>query len=482
MGFSVKNHTILTIITNMALKTIRVYNTASRTIEEFVPIHEEKVSMYSCGPTVYHYPHLGNIRGYVITDTVRRMFLYAGYKVDAVINITDVGHNVDDDDSAEDKMEKGSAREGKSAWEIAEFYTQAYFTDLDAVNIPRNQYSFPRATETIQEQIALVKALEEKGYTYQTSDGIYFDTAKFSEYPNLAKLDIEGLQSGARVEDKGEKKRITDFALWKFSPKDEKRQMEWKSPWGIGFPGWHIECSAMSKKILGPHFDVHMGGIDHIPVHHTNEIAQSVCANGEPYVNYWLHYNFLNDQSGKMAKSNGDFLRLQSVIDKSISPLAYRYYLLTAHYRSEIAFSFESLEAAATSYEKLVAYVREHKSGNGKINEHYSSLFDDVLFEDVGTPGVIATIWKMMKDDSVSSEDKVATILRIDQVLGLDLLNQSQKDVSVVLSDEVQTLLDERIIAKEKKDFIKSDVLRKKIQDLGYEVKDTIAGQQIFKK
>jgi cysteinyl-tRNA synthetase len=459
---------------------IHLYNTKERKVELFKPINAGKVRMYSCGPTVYHYAHLGNLRGYVTTDIIRRMFVYAGYDVRAVINITDVGHNVDDDENAEDKMEKGSKREGKSAYDIAKYYTQAYFHDLDLLNVDRSEYQFPRATETIQEQIDLVKTLEEKGYTYRAHDGIYFDTSKFSHYPDLAMLDVKGLQSGARVEENVEKKNITDFALWKFSPKDEQRQMEWNSPWGVGFPGWHIECSAMSKKLLGPHFDIHMGGIDHIPVHHTNEIAQSECANGETYVNYWLHYNFLNDPTGKMSKSKGDFLRLQSVIDKNISPLAFRYYLLTTHYRKEIEFSFEALEAASFAYEKLVAFAKTWHGSLGSTNKHYIDLFQTALFDDAGTPSVIAHIWVMMKDVSINDTDKYVTLIDIDKVLGLGLA--SQVEAKLEINAEVQKLLDHRKDARDKKDFALADNLRDQIAELGYEVKDTKDGQKILKK
>lgn len=464
-------------------KEIHIFNTKSRAIETFIPIHNHTVAMYSCGPTVYHYAHLGNLRGYITTDIVRRMFVYAGYDVNAVINITDVGHNVDDGDDGEDKMEKGSKREGKSAWDIAAFYTDAYFKDLDALNIPRTSYHFPKATETIAEQIELVKTLVEKGYTYQIHDGIYFDTSKFAAYPDLAKLDVKGLQSGARVEENTEKKNITDFALWKFSPSDEKRQMEWDSPWGKGFPGWHIECSAMSKKILGPHLDIHLGGIDHIPVHHTNEIAQSECANGESYVNYWMHYNFLNDPTGKMSKSKGDFLRLQSILEKDVSPLAYRYYILTAHYRSEVAFSFESLTAASVSYEKLIAFVKSQVSLLGEVSNAYKVEFEKSLFDDVGTPAVIALIWKLLKDTSIKDSDKVATIFHFDEVLGLNLREQSEeKPVSIIIPLSIQNLMDERASAKKNKEYSKADELRNQIEEAGYTIQDTGDKQVLSKK
>ncbi len=462
---------------------IKLYNTLSRTVEDFKEIHEGKVGIYSCGPTVYHYATLGNLRGYVNTDIIRRLFISAGYEVSTVINITDVGHNVNDAENTEDKMEKGAKREGKSVWDIAKYYSDNYFNCLTLLNIPLSAYTFPRATETIPEQIELIKTLEEKGFAYKTNDGVYFDTSKFSSYPDLAKLDIEGLRSGARVEENVEKRNITDFALWKFSPKNEQRQMEWESPWGIGFPGWHIECSAMSKKILGPHFDIHMGGIDHIPVHHTNERAQSECANGEKYVNYWMHYNFLNDTSGKMSKSNGEFLRLQTLLDEGISPLAYRYYLLQTHYRSEIEFSFDALRASETAYKKLCALAAlwNTKYPKSEQTPHKETMlaYYKALYDDVGTPQGVATLWTMLKDDILTDEVKRATLLAMDETLGLNLKNASKEDI--IISPAVEILLEERKRAREDKDFVKSDELRKKIEGEGFLLKDTKDGQELTK-
>ena len=458
---------------------IHLYNTKSRAIELFTPITNGHIGIYSCGPTVYHYQHLGNMRAVIFADILRRVFLYAGYKVKHVINITDVGHLTSDADDGDDKMEKGAAREGKTVWEIAAFYSNDYFNCLQLLNVPRESYLFPRATETIPEQITLIKILEEKGYTYKTTDGIYFDTSKFPTYPDLAKLDVKGLQSGARVEENVEKRNITDFALWKFSSPDEKRQMEWDSPWGIGFPGWHIECSAMSMKYLGNHFDIHTGGIDHIPVHHTNEIAQSESATGEQYANYWVHINFLNDTTGKMSKSKGDFLRLQSVIDKGISPLAYRYYLLTTHYRKEIEFSFEALVASSVSYEKLVAFTRSHHGVTGMVSGEYTKLFEDSLYDDLGTPAVIAHVWTMMKDTALSNEDKHATLLMIDEVLGLGLKNE--KVIVVNIPEEIHKLLERRGRARLDKNFELSDEIRNNLRILGYDVKDNGEEQEVKK-
>jgi cysteinyl-tRNA synthetase len=458
---------------------IKLYNTKTRTLEDFKPIHENMVGIYSCGPTVYHYQHLGNMRAAVFADTLHRALVSAGYKVNHVINITDVGHNVDDSESGEDKMEKGSRREGKSVWEIAKMYTDTYFSDLDSLNINLSEYTFPRATDNIPEQIEIVKTLEQKGYTYTISDGVYFDTSKFAAYADFAKLDIEGLKAGARVEENTDKRNITDFALWKFSPKNEKRQMEWDSPWGVGFPGWHIECSAMSMKYLGKHFDIHTGGIEHIPVHHTNEIAQSECANNEIYVNYWMHNNHLQDTTGKMSKSNGDFLTMTSLIEKGYPPLAYRYFLMNANYRKELAFSFEALDAATTAYKKLVRWVEEHNTETGTIHEGYKEKFLSAIYDDLGTPQAVAEIWNMLKDETLSLGDKYATLLLMSEVLGLGLEHVTKEKIS--LPQEVSQLLTERKIAREEKNFQASDILRDKIQKLGYLVKDTKDGQIISK-
>lgn len=463
--------------------SISLYNTKTKNKEVFTPLVHNTVGIYSCGPTVYHYVHAGNLRAFIFADTLHRMFLYAGYTVRHVMNITDVGHLVSDGDEGEDKLEKGAKREGKSAWDVAVFYTDAFFQDLDALNITRSEYMYPRATDTIEEQINLIKVLEEKGYTYRITDGIYFDTAQFPAYADFAKLDIAGLQSGARVEENVEKKNVTDFALWKFSPKETTRDMEWQSPWGVGFPGWHVECSAMSKKYLGNHFDIHTGGIDHIPVHHTNEIAQSECANGEPFVNYWLHNNFLNDASGKMSKSSGDFLRLQTIIDKGISPLAFRYYLLTTHYRKEMEFSFEALDAAATAHAKLTSWCKEYSEEKGVGIKSYLQEFEDALYDDINTPQIIALMWKMIKDTEQKKGDVYQTIMSINTVLGLGLEKAHARSIDHIhISDEVRALADARALAKQNKDFTTSDALRDQIRACGYDVEDRPNGQEIVQK
>jgi cysteinyl-tRNA synthetase len=462
-------------------QTIKLYNTKTRELDIFSPLHEGNVGIYSCGPTVYHYAHIGNLRAYVFADILRRTLISAGYTVTHLINITDVGHLVGDGDTGEDKLEKGAAREGKGAFEIAKFYTDAFLEDITALGIPLDAYTFPRATDHIQEQINLILKLEYRGYTYAISDGIYFDTSKYVHYADFAKLDTKGLQSGARVEENKEKRNHTDFALWKFSPKDEQRQMEWDSPWGKGFPGWHIECSAMSMKYLGNHFDIHTGGIDHIPVHHTNEIAQSTCSTGEEYVNYWMHVNFLQDTTGKMSKSNEDFLTLKTIIDKGYSPFAYRYFLLMTHYTKEILFSYEALDAASHAYSKVSEYMVRLKGSEGIVQKEYITLATDALYNDLNTSTAIATIWKLIKDEAVSDADTYTTLLAINQLLGLGLEPGMLKKEELVIPHEVQLLLDARAHARATKNFQESDKLRDQIHKAGFLVKDTPSGQDIIK-
>lgn len=469
-------------------KTLKLYNTLTRDkeLDMFTPIDEKDIRIYSCGPTVYHYAHLGNMRSYVFADTLNNTLhaLYPDAHIAHVINITDVGHLTDDGDTGEDKLEKGAAREGKSVWDIAKFYTEAFMSDLELLNIDTEKYIFPKATEYIDEQIALVKTLEEKGFTYKTSDGIYFDTSKFASYPDFAKLNVKGLEAGHRALDENkEKKNITDFALWKFSPEGSQRQMEWQSPWGVGFPGWHIECSAMAGAILGEHFDIHTGGIDHIPVHHTNEIAQSECAhddiaNGKRFVNYWLHNNFLNDATGKMSKSNEEFLRLQTIIDQKYSPSAFKYLLLTTSYRKELEFTYESLDAASVALKKLSRFMYEAAKDTDniidatkyRINEEWYGKFLDAMCDDLNTSKALAVIWEMIGS---KKEDKVhhvySTILKMNKILALDL---SYSKEEVEYTPEVLALIEKRKAARDQKDWATSDTLREQIKDLGFEVTD----------
>lgn len=465
------------------MEDLYLFNTLSRTKEKFIPIELGKVKLYTCGPTVYNYQHIGNLRTFFFEDILKRVLLYNGYEVTHVMNITDVGHLVSDDDEGEDKMEKGAEREGKTVWEISDYYTGVFKDDIKRLNIlPPDIYS--KATDYIQEQIDMIKCLEEKGFTYVTSDGVYYDTSKFLTYADLAKLDIKGLQEGKRIEFSKEKRNITDFALWKFSPKDTTRKMEWDSPWGKGFPGWHIECSAMSKKFLGPHFDIHCGGVDHIPIHHTNEIAQSEACNGEKYVNYWLHGEFLLEDAGKMSKSKGEFLTLQTLIDEGYLPMHYRYYLLNTLYRKKLNFSFEGLDTAKNAYESLAGKILQIKKETEDKelpapDETYRDKFTKVVNDDLNVTEGLAVMWELLKDKSLQPGKKLSTIYDFDKVLGLELDNLSETITDI--PDEVKILAEERLKAKKNKDFALADKLRDDIKVMGYEVMDTKDGYEINK-
>src|SRR3989338_2131329 len=344
-----------------------LYNTLGRKKQEFKPIKKGIVGLYTCGPTVYSYAHIGNLRTYIFEDILKRVLIENGYKVKHVMNITDVGHLTSDADTGDDKVEKSAKEQKKTVWDIAGFYTKVFQEDIAKLHI-LDPDIWCRATDHIKEQIELIKKLEKKGLTYKTSDGIYFDTSKFKDYGILGNIKAEGLKAGVRVEI-GEKKNPTDFALWKFSPKDSKRQMEWKSPWGTGFPGWHIECSAMSMKYLGETFDIHCGGIDHVPVHHTNEIAQSEAATGKSFVKYWAHGAFLLLEKEKMAKSGGNFITLQTLIERGYDPLDYRYFCFTAHYRSELKFSFDALTSCRAAFNILKEKYLEFRKKKSAVNK-----------------------------------------------------------------------------------------------------------------
>ncbi|MDP2705546.1 MAG: cysteine--tRNA ligase [Patescibacteria group bacterium] len=460
---------------------LSLFNTLTDRKEEFAPLHDKTVGMYHCGPTVYNYPHVGNLRAYVFADILKRALLYEGLSVTQVINITDVGHLVGDHDEGEDKVEAGARKEGKTAQEITEFYTQAFFDDIHALNIETTGTLFPRATENIEEQIALIKHLGEKGYTYVTSDGVYFDTSKFPDYGKLGNINLAGLSEGARVAANTEKKNPTDFALWKFSQSAEKRQQEWESPWGTGFPGWHAECSAMSMKFLGETFDIHTGGIDHIPVHHNNEIAQSEAATGKKFVRFWMHNAFINASGDvKMAKSEENFVRLAGIAEHGIHPIACRYWLLSAHYRSPMIFSWDALEAADVALRKLNAHVLQLPESEGKLASPYHAEFKKLIEDDLDTPKVLALLWKLVKDTQIKEEDKKATILDFDRVLGLNLSASLFEEG--IIPQNVRELAEKREKSRVEKNWKEADALREQILSLGYEIRDTEHGFFIGKK
>ncbi|MFA4941740.1 MAG: cysteine--tRNA ligase [Patescibacteria group bacterium] len=457
---------------------IFLYNSLSRKKEEFKPIKKGKVGLYTCGPTVYNFAHIGNLRSYLFEDALKRVLEYNGYKVRHVMNITDVGHLTGDRDMGEDKLEKGAKREGKTAWEIAEFYTQAFKEDLKKLNIEEPDI-WCKATDYIKEQIDLVKQLEKKGYTYKTSDGIYFDTSKFKDYTKLSHQNLKSLQEGARVEKNPEKKNPTDFALWKFSPEGEKRQMEWKSPWGVGFPGWHIECSAMSMALLKNQLDIHCGGVDHINVHHTNEIAQSEAATGKKFFNYWLHNDFLNIAGGKkMAKSEDNFLTLENALEKiDIDPLVYRFATLQTHYRKSMEYSETAIQNAENGLGHLHNQIRELEGEKGKVSIQFKNKFLEAVNDDLNMPKALAIVQKLLKS-KLKPGDKLATVLDFDKVLGLNL-KESTREITLAGIAEIRK---EREMARKNKDFKKSDELRDEIEKLGYRVEDTSEGMKIFKK
>ncbi|MEM9486331.1 MAG: cysteine--tRNA ligase [Cyanobacteria bacterium P01_F01_bin.116] len=452
---------------------LQLYDTYSRQLREFQPLNPSSVGLYACGPTVYDYAHIGNIRTYIFEDVLRRVLEFNGYNVLHVTNITDVGHLTSDADEGEDKMEKGSKRTGKTAWEIAELYTQAFKADLERLNVLEPKI-WCRATDHIQEQIEFIQGIEAQGFTYRTVDGIYFDTSRLSDYGFLARLNIEGLQAGARVA-MAEKRNLTDFALWKFSPTDQTRQMEWDSPWGRGFPGWHIECSAMSAKYLGTFFDIHCGGEDHIPVHHTNEIAQTQACHGTHLANFWMHGYFLQLDDAKMAKSSGEFLTIQRLVDRGYDPLAYRYFCLNASYRAKLNFTWESLDGAGTALNRLRTI--SHGWGEAGIpDDSYIQRFTSYVNNDLNMPQALALTWKIAKGD-LPNATKKATLIEFDKVLGLKLADWSP--ITDTIPEEIMALAQQRHQARLEKRWPDADQIRDQLMASGYSVKDTPEGPQV---
>jgi cysteinyl-tRNA synthetase len=459
-----------------------LYNTLNRQKEEFKSINDNEVGLYTCGPTVYNFAHIGNLRTYLFEDWLKRILSYNKFNVKHVMNVTDVGHLVGDGDDGEDKMEKGAAREGKSAWEIADFYLTAFKKDLESLNILEPTI-WCKATDNIPEQIKLIEILEKKGFAYQLSDGLYFDTSRFPDYNKLSRLNLADLVEGSRVEINTEKRNPTDFALWKFSPLGVKRQMEWESPWGIGFPGWHIECSAMSIKFLGDKRDIHCGGTDHINVHHTNEIAQSEAATGEKYFNYWLHGAFLNVAGGKkMAKSADNFLTIDNaLIKKGLHPLAYRFAAASVHYRKPMEYAEESLRQAQNGWKNLLKQIVSLNNTPGEINKLWQDSFMAAINDDLNIPQALAITQDLLKSD-LSAGDKLATVLDFDKVLGLGFnLANSLVDNEIFISDmsfEDKNLVLAREQARIDKDFTESDRLRNELKARGIAVEDTKDGMK----
>ncbi|NKB67517.1 MAG: cysteine--tRNA ligase [Candidatus Latescibacteria bacterium] len=455
--------------------TVHLFDTYTRSVRPFEPIKPPQVGIYACGPTVYDYAHIGNLRTYIFEDILRRVLELNGYKVRHVVNITDVGHLVSDADSGEDKMERGAQRAGLSAWDIAQLYTQAFQKDLHRLNILEPQV-WCRATDHIDEQIDFIRQLEDDNYTYCTDDGVYFDTARLDSYGHLARLDIDGLQGGLRV-DMGGKRRVTDFALWKFSPLDRQREMEWESPWGTGFPGWHIECSAMSAKYLGTLFDIHCGGEDHISVHHTNEIAQTEARHGTRLANFWMHGYFLQVESSKMSKSSGEFLRLQTLVEKGYDPLAYRYFCLGAKYRTHLNFTEANLARTAKKFDQLRTIVYDWGTP-GQADAEYVERFTEYVNTDLNIPRALGLTWDLVKSD-LAAATKKATLLHFDRVFGLGLAQwEPAEEIAVEVPQQILDLVAQRTQARAQKRFDEADSLRDQIDAAGYELVDTPEGTQ----
>lgn len=457
---------------------IRLYNTLTRKKEEFIPIQKGIVKIYSCGPTVYNYAHIGNMRAYILMDTLRKVLEYNGYKVEQVMNITDVGHMTSDADSGEDKMEKSARIMNMSVYEIAEKFTKLFMNDIKSLNVKLPEHVV-KATEHIKEMEEYVKELVDRGYAYETSKGVYFDTSKLENYGRyLSPNNIDGLLAGARIEVDSEKKNPLDFALWIKAPKEHI--MQWDSSFGKCYPGWHIECSAMSKKYLGEEFDIHTGGVDHIQIHHENEIAQSVGATGKILARYWLHTEFLLVDGGKMSKSLGNVYTLAQLQEKNIEPLAFRYFTYSSNFTNKLNFTWEAIRSSQVSLNKLREQVNKNKSVNTKLSEEkikkYEERFLDAINDNLNMPIAISVLWDLLKEEK--SNDVYELAMKFDTVLSLEL-NKKMEETEIPI--EVQELLRKREEARKEKNFALSDELRKKILNLGYLVKDTKEGQKVEK-
>lgn len=451
---------------------VKFFNSLTRKKEE-VPSHPNKlVKMYSCGPTVYSYPHVGNFRAYLFMDNIRRVLKYNGYHLEGVMNITDVGHLTSDADEGEDKMLVASKREHKSPWEIAKFYTDIFMKDAKALNIDLPEHIVP-ATSVIPDMIKFVEKLIEKGYAYETSKGVYFDIAKYKDYGRLSGMDINEKLAGARIDVDEEKHSPYDFVLWVKAPKEHI--MQWQSPWGMGYPGWHIECSVIGDKFLGDTIDIHTGGVDHKPVHHENEIAQSNCYYGHQVVKMWMHLEFLQINGGKMSKSLGNLFTLEDLKQNGFEPEVFRFFYFLAHYSKQQNFTFDALAMAKNTLKSIKNLVEEHKNGVAKVDtSEYEKEFLENINDDLNMPKAIATVQKMLREER--SKDVYMAFLKFNQVLGLDL---DEKDD---IPSEVKEKCQARWQAKKAKNFALADQLRAEISELGYDVKDTREGYQITKK
>ena len=464
---------------------IKLYNTLTRNKSNFVPLKGNEIRVYSCGPTVYSYAHIGNFRTYIFMDTLRRMLEYNGYKMKHVMNITDVGHLESDGDEGEDKMEKAARKENKDPYEIAKFYTEAFLKDMERLNIEMPEI-IAKATDHIPEMLEFVKEIIANGYGYETSKGIYFDISKLDKYPVLSNRNIEDQIAGARVDVDLEKRNPYDFAIW--IKAKENHIMKWESPWGLSYPGWHIECSAMGRKYLGDEFDIHTGGVDHIPTHHENEIAQSKGATGKIPAKFWMHVEFLQVDGGKMSKSLGNVYTITELNEKGIEPLAYKLFCYTAHYRTKLNFTFESCESANKSLNRLREGYLKHTIGTDVIEsseiEEYKNRFLEAINDDLGLPQAMGIVWEIVRNEK-KSKQFADLILDFDRVLGLDLESAEKylKDqAKISVPNEVMELLEKRKKAREEKNWELSDILRDEIKNMGYLIKDDKTGKQEIQK
>ena len=459
--------------------SIKIFNTLTRKKEDFKPLDEKEIRMYSCGPTVYYFAHIGNLRAYLFMDNLRRVLKYNGYNLKHVMNITDVGHLVSDADEGEDKMMKASRRENKDPFEIANFYTEAFLRDIDKLNVDRPEI-IAKATEHIKEMEEYVKKIIENGYTYQTDDTVYFDTGKLDKYGVLSNRNVEDQKAGARVEFDTNKKNISDFALWIKAP--ENHLMKWNSFFGMSYPGWHLECSAMGHKYLGENFDIHTGGVDHISIHHENEIAQSKGFSGKVPANYWMHVDFLQVNGGKMSKSLGNLYTLEDLAEKGYEPLVYRMFNFTSTYRNQINFTFEAMDAAKVSLTRLRDGLLKHKEGSESVSEEvindYKERFLNAINDDLNMPLALSVVWDVVRNDN-KSKDLYNLLLKFDEVLGLDLANYEKEEIS--LPEEITELVNQRNEARANKNWAESDRLRDILIEKGYSVKDSKEGTIVEK-
>ena len=465
------------------MEDLFLYNTLGRKVEKFVPVDKDEVKMYSCGPTVYSYAHIGNFRAYIFSDTLRRVLKYNGYKVNSVMNLTDVGHLTSDADTGEDKMEKAARKEGKDPYEIAKFYTDAFLVDYDKLNLQRPTV-ITKATDNIPQMIDMVKEIIDNGYAYETSKGIYFDVSKLKQYPVLSNNVIEGQEAGARIEVDPEKRNPQDFAIWIKAP--ENHIMKWDSPWGVSYPGWHLECSVMGRRFLGEHFDIHTGGVDHIPIHHENEIAQDIGSFGHNPANFWMHVEFLLVDGGKMSKSLGNIYTISELAEKGYEPLAFKLFNYTSSYRIQLNFTFDGLQAAKTALNRLRRGYLAHRDANELIDEdtikEYEIKFNKAINDDLNMPAAMSVVWEIVKNEK-KSKQLADLLLKFDQVLGLDLENsENYLNEKIDVPQEILDLVEERKNAKANKDYAKADELRDLINSKGYSIKDSANGEVQIEK